>query len=424
MSFSLHVDAARWHANTDAVRDAVRSVVRTGAEGAAATALGDIVPVAKGNGYGLSNVRLARETSRLGVGCVAVGTPWEVAEVAAGYDGDLLVLTPFEPTDTIAMAEWTRLREADIVPRVIATVSSPSALLYAAKIGSRERPTRIVIEALTSMGRFGLRPEEIRAGLAGPEVRAAIDLGVLVIEGLALHLPLTQPEPDRYATPGARWHDVTIAPAWPQGATNRVREVLTWALGWHEVLGDVQAAGNATAMITALSAAPTLWISHLDDRELTALRTALPSTPLRVRVGTRLWLGDRGALVARGTVLAVHDVSKGERAGYRQRRAARDGSLLVIGGGTSHGVALSAPTPAASSRQRVVSIGSGVMEAGGKSLSPFTIAGKQRWFVEPPHMQVSLVRLPEGVPAPNVGDDVDCDVRLTTASFDRVIGLD
>jgi hypothetical protein len=87
-------------------------------------------------------------------------------------------------------------------------------------------------------------------------------------------------------------------------------------------------------------------------------------------------------------------------------------------------VALSAPTPAASARQRVVAAGTGMLDAGGRALSPFTVAGRQRWFAEPPHMQVSLVRLPAGVAPPAVGEQVRCDLRLTTASFDRILGLD
>ena len=39
-------------------------------------------------------------------------------------------------------------------------------------------------------------------------------------------------------------------------------------------------------------------------------------------------------------------------------------------------------------------------------------------------MHVSLVRVPEGVVLPAVGDEVDCDVRLTTVHPDRVLGLD
>ena len=136
---------------------------------------------------------------------------------------------------------------------------------------------------------------------------------------------------------------------------------------------------------------------------------------------------------ARGTVLAVHQVAKGRAVGYRQRRAPKDGLLVVVGGGTSHGVALEAPSPASSLRQRAVAAGTGALEASGRARSPFTWDGKRRWFAEPPHMQVSMlwlsaedVRLAvgKGGRVPAVGDEIDCRVRHTTSAFDRIVGLD
>jgi hypothetical protein len=38
-------------------------------------------------------------------------------------------------------------------------------------------------------------------------------------------------------------------------------------------------------------------------------------------------------------------------------------------------------------------------------------------------MQVSLVLLPGSVPPPPIGAEVAVDVRMTTTSFDRVVGL-
>ena len=73
------------------------------------------------------------------------------------------------------------------------------------------------------------------------------------------------------------------------------------------------------------------------------------------------------------------------------------GLLLVVGGGTSHGVAMAAPTPAASLRQRAIAAGTGALEATGRSRSPFQWGDKLLWFAEPPHMQVSMLWLPESV---------------------------
>ena len=150
---------------------------------------------------------------------------------------------------------------------------------------------------------------------------------------------------------------------------------------------------------------------------------ALPDVELRLRLGTRLWLGDPQALRASGTVLAVHPAPSGG-VGYRQRRGPSGGTLIVVSGGTSHGIGLEGPTPAASLRQRTVAVGSGALEAAGRALSPFIWQGRKRWFAEPPHQQVSMLWLPRGCQAPNVGDQLAAEVRFTTSRFDAVLGLE
>jgi hypothetical protein len=126
-------------------------------------------------------------------------------------------------------------------------------------------------------------------------------------------------------------------------------------------------------------------------------------------------------LAARATVLDVHPVQLGDRVGYRQRRILRTGSVLVVSGGTAHGIGLEAPVAATSSRQRAVSLARGGLDAAGRALSPFVVGGRQRWFVEPPHMQVSMLFLPAGATTPAVGDEVDVRVRHTITTFDRVV---
>jgi hypothetical protein len=97
--------------------------------------------------------------------------------------------------------------------------------------------------------------------------------------------------------------------------------------------------------------------------------------------------------------------------------------LVVVSGGTSHGIGLSAPSPASSVRQRVVTAGTGALDAAGRAMSPFTCDGKQRWFAEAPHAQVSMIWLPRGAVIPTVGDQLTADVRFTTSHFDAIIGL-
>jgi hypothetical protein len=162
------------------------------------------------------------------------------------------------------------------------------------------------------------------------------------------------------------------------------------------------------------------WVSHLTAAELAGLRSGFPGTTFRPRIGTSLWLGDRGALQARGTVLDVHRLARGTHYGYRRRRAPRDSHLVVVSGGTAHGVALEAPRTVRGPVGRSKAIAIGTLAAANLSLSPFRWAGKQRWFAEPPHMHVSLLLLPASVEPPAIGTELDCDVRLTTLHADHV----
>ncbi|RKS80391.1 alanine racemase-like protein [Motilibacter peucedani] len=167
----------------------------------------------------------------------------------------------------------------------------------------------------------------------------------------------------------------------------------------------------------------TVWLSHVQGDKLKALQKSVRSVKLRPRIGTALWLGDRKTFRARATVLDVHDVSRGDRVGYRQNHMLRNGYLIVVSGGTSHGIGLEAPKSVAGAIPRGKVFAAGALAAGGLSLSPFTIDGKHRWFAEPPHMQVSLVVLHEDETPPAIGDEVPVDVRMTTATFDRVTGF-
>jgi alanine racemase len=266
------------------------------------------------------------------------------------------------PGTVVVMEPWrpflTGLPYGDKVVHTVGRIDDLRALAQ-----RTDRP-RVLLEALTSMRRHGF---ELPALLAASRSRAGVR-----VEGHALHLPL---------------------------GAGHVAEVEGW-------LHDAPA--------------ERWYVSHLSATELVDLRRTHPSVDLRARVGTDLWLGDRGALSARATVLDVHRVRRGERVGYRQRALTRSGRLLVVSGGTAHGVGLEAPSPAASARQRAATLARGGLGAAGRTLSPFVVAGRQRWFVEPPHMQVSMVFLPAEVPPPAVGDEVEVEVRFTTTTFDRV----
>lgn len=321
-----------------------------------------LVPVIKGNGYGYGHQRLAGEATRLSADTVAVGVPAEVALVREKFNGTVVVLQAWRPGDESA----DRLTEDE---NVITTVSRLEDLRRLARSGKR---TRVLIEVLTSMRRHGIPPDDL--------IAAVNLLGELRFEGWTIHLPLQ--------------------------------------LG----TGYTEAERLARAAIDARRS--TLWFSHLPTEEAIGLSRQLggPSDPLpiRLRVGTRLWLGDPGSRQTTATVLDVHPVRRGDRIGYRQRALPSDGWVVIVAGGTSHGIGMEAPTPAANLRQRAISAVTGTLEAAGLALSPYTIAGRKRWFCEPPHMQASMIFLPKSQQPPQVGQDVPVELRLTTATVDRI----
>ncbi|WP_441251248.1 alanine racemase [Kitasatospora sp. McL0602] len=340
MTLSLSVETARWRAHQQAVL----------------AEFPGLVPVAKGNGYGLGNDRLAAEARRLGTGMLAVGTAAEAHAALVHYPDDLLVLTPYrvgeEPLDLPAR-----------VVRTVAHVESLRALPYG---------TRVVVECMTSMRRHGIG----RADLA----RLPVD-GV-VFEGFALHLPLDRPD-----------------------GSDPVAEVAEW-------VSAIAAVGLPTG---------TVFLSHLGAADLARLAGQFPATVFRSRIGTRLWLGDTGALTARATVLDVTPIARGERYGYRQHKAPSDGHLLVVTGGTAHGVGLEAPKYLHGMVPRAKGLARAGLATVNRTLSPYSWSGRQLWFAEPPHMQVSILFLPADAKPPAIGDELPLNTRHTTTHFDRVV---
>ena len=327
-----------------------------------------IVPVAKGNGYGFGLARLARKSGWLGVDTLAVGTYAEVTEVASRFDGSILVLTPWRPF------EDGRDLAPDVARRLVHTVGRVEDL---EALAAREDRPRVVLERLTSMLRHGFTARGLReaAALLAPG-GAAHDR--VRLEGVAFHLPMTQ---------GSHLAEV------------------------ERLMTDVVAAGLPTSRV---------FVSHLTDGELATLRTAYADFEFRPRIGTGLWLGDRGALRTRATVLDVHPVERGDVFGYRGRTAPKAGTVLVVSGGTAHGIGLEAPTGGATLKDRASRIAKGGLDAAGFVRSPYTIDGKQRLFAEPPHMQASMLFVPAGARIPLVGDELDVRVRYTTTTFDCV----
>ncbi|MGW7572785.1 alanine racemase [Streptomyces sp. NPDC054765] len=316
-----------------------------------------LVPVCKGNGYGFGHERLADEATRLGADILAVGTTYEAARIKDFFSGDLLVLTPFRHGE----------EPVPLPDRAIRSVSSVEGV--GGLVGAR-----VVIEVMSSMKRHGVKPEDL------PKLAAAIE--DIRLEGFALHLPLDRTD-----------------------GSDAVDEVIGW-------MDQLRAARLPLH---------TMFVSHLKADELARLQQQFPQTRFRARIGTRLWLGDHDATEYRGSVLDVTRIAKGERFGYRQQKAASDGYLVVVAGGTSHGVGLESPKALHGVMPRAKGVARAGLATVNRNLAPYVWAGKQRWFAEPPHMQVSILFVPGDAPQPQVGEELVAHLRHTTTQFDRIV---
>jgi hypothetical protein len=334
VSLVLHVDGERWRSSHD----------RFVAEHPG------VVPVVKGNGYGFGRDLLCAEASRLGVAMIAAGTYGELPSALAAFDGDVLVMEPFRAAVHAGLPDLASAR----VVHTVTTLPDLEAL-------RAEAPgARVVVEALTSMNRFGAPVAQLAALAADAE-------------GVTLHLPL---------------------------GTGHVEEI--------------------SRFVSAVPGVRRWFVSHVSSAELAALAARHTGVELLPRIGTDLWYADPTSYAVRAHVLDVRPVAKGTRVGYRQRAMAA-GHLVVVSGGTSHGVAMESPSSAATARTRAVAVAEGVLEAAHRVRSPFTVSGTMPRFAEPPHMQCSLLALAEGVAPPRVGDEVPVRMRLTTTTPDAVI---
>ncbi|RJS45722.1 alanine racemase [Nocardioides cavernaquae] len=353
MSLTLYVDGTR-------LRDHV---------GAVAGRTPGFVPVAKGNGYGLTNRRLALEAQNLRADTLALGTYDEIEHVARLFTGDLLVLTPFRPFGTAATFTPDR--------RLIHTVTRVEDIPPLLQIDPH---ARFVLERMTSLRTHGLSARDMRAMVhalakhTGPDSTEGP-----VLEGIAFDFP---------ATEGGHLTEL------------------------HRLMTDVVSSGLPTR---------TIWVGHLTEPELIAARSIYPDVVIRPRLGAELWLGDPTALRVRAHVLDLHRLERGSTFGYRGRAVPRRGHLLVVSGGAAHGIGLEAPAGDLSLRSRATTLARGSLDAAGLVRSPYVVDGKPRYFAEPPHAQASLLYLPDEAELPAIGDEVEVRARLTTMTFDQTV---
>jgi alanine racemase len=253
--------------------------------------------------------------------------------------------------------------------KVIHTIS-PHSSVFSAKL-----PKKFVLELLSPIHRHGFSISDL-----GNSLEKYSKSGKC--EGIAIHLPIDQ------KSSASDWIDKNL-----QSITER---------------------GIATTEFNN-----SVWVSHISQNDLIKLKQKWPQIIWKIRIGTKLWLGDRTALKAKAQVLDLHVINKPTSVGYRQYKVGR-GWLLIASGGTSHGVGLEIASPKRDFLSQLKTLTKSLLNLFGWNPSPFSWNGKKLEFAEAPHMHVSLLTL-KGKEAPKIGSELDLDVRFTTTAFDQVI---
>ena len=206
----------------------------------------------------------------------------------------------------------------------------------------------VIVKVASSMRRFGAAVDEI------PTLMRAVENQGLAIAGCAIHLPLAGSEDDR------------------------VDEIAAW--------------------LPHLPIEVPLWVSHLEPATMHVLQAKYMPRRFKVRVGTALWHGvpKINALQLRADVLHRQPIGVGEIAGYHHTPAPFDGTLVIIGAGSAHGIAPNG------------------------TLSPFHFERIRMALLEPPHMHTSLAVVEASAPVPVVGEWVDVQRPLITTQVDDI----
>lgn len=249
------------------------------------------------------------------------------------------------PGPTVVVLTPALAHELVPLPDAVLTIGSERHLAAAVEAGFGGR---VVVKLVSQMRRFGVATDELKGLLD------AVDRAGLGVHAFGLHFPLATP------------------------SEQHARAVRHWLL--------------------RLPAGATLQASHVTPADLARLAAANPQVRIRARVGTALWHGDKAPLHLRADVLDRRSVGATEKVGYQLGGVPGAGQLVVVSGGTAHGV---------------------YPLAGG--LSPFHFRRTRLALVEPPHMHTSMLFVPKGSPVPEVGEELDLQRPLTQTMVDRIV---
>ena len=300
-----------------------------------ATEFGSVIPVVKGNGYGFGRSALMPLASSIAAdyGDAIIGVG-TVYEAADVPDGfTAMVLTPH-----LGELPVTLTRD------VVLTVGSSE---HVDSLAHQGWDSPVVVKVQSSMRRHGVEQATL------PDLVARANAAGLNVIGFSFHPPLLSADNDN---------------------VDEVRSFLR-----------------------DLPPNSTVFLSHLAPDSCNDLQSEFDGMTMSIRVGTALWHADKTQMHLSADVLSVDSVTAGTPVGYRRTETEEDGTVVVIGAGTAHGV-----------------------DALDGGLSPFHFARRRLHMIEKPHMHSSMVFIPDGASVPSVGDWIDVQRPLITVTPDEL----
>jgi alanine racemase len=276
------------------------------------------------------------------------GRDW-LAERAASFAPLMAVGTIFEVSSVPEQCTPVILTPSLNIPQSLRddAILTVGSIAHVEAVVSNKKSRQVLIKIRSSMNRYGVDVEEVA------ELLQQCRANNLHARGVSIHPPLTGSSADH------------------------VREI-------EDLLSTIDPSLPA-------------WVSHVDPQDFRGLQTRYPDRQWFLRLGTSLWHGDKAALKLTADVIDTVSVVAGQRVGYHGVEISQNGTLLMIGCGSAHGVA---PLT--------------------DNLSPFHFSRQRMQLIEAPHMHTSMCFIPSGQPTPVVGDQVDVQRPLITTSVDRV----